>query len=112
MKSKDDIVAYCLTLPGVYQDTPFDDKTLALRHKQNRKIFALFTCQGNTNMLNLKCEPMQAEFWRSVYPDVIPGYHMNKTHWNSLLMQGHIPDVDLLQMISDSYRLTAPRQQQ
>lgn len=106
MKTKEDIIAYGLSLPGTYLDYPFDERTAALRHQKNRKMFALFTQNKEKPLLNLKCEPMQADFWRQIYPDVIPAYHMNKTHWNSICLEGDIPDADLLTMIENSYRLT------
>lgn len=109
MQSTQEIIDYCLALPGAYLDYPFDDKTPALRHSGNQKIFALFTRKADISMLNLKCEPMQADFWRGVHRDVIPGYHMNKSHWNSILLVGNIPDADLHAMICDSHRLTAPK---
>lgn len=109
MNSNQKIIDYCLTLPGVYLDYPFDDVTPALRHSANKKIFALLLEHAGQPMLNLKCEPMQADFWRSVHSAVIPGYHMNKNHWNSVLLYGLVPDNDIMQMIFDSYTLTKPK---
>ena len=109
MKTAQELLDYCLSLPGAYLDYPFDDKTQALRHRGNGKVFAFFLHKGDAPLLNLKCEPMQADFWRSVHRDVIPGFHMNKNHWNSILLAGNVPTADLLAMINDSHRLTAPK---
>ena len=61
-------------------------------------------------LMNLKCEPMQAEFWRKVHPQVTPGYHMNKTHWNTIDVNGGLEEETLRGMIDHSWELTAPRE--
>lgn len=109
MKTKQEVLEYCASLPGVYVDYPFDEKTPVVRHRTNRKVFALFTSKDGVELLNVKAEPMKADFWRGLYEDVLPGYHMNKTHWNSLRLAGNLPQQDLLAMIQDSYLLTKPR---
>lgn len=101
---------YGLSLPSTCQECPFDDSSVALRHYQNKKIFALFIHRSEGILLNLKCEPMQADFWRNAFEWVIPGFHMNKTHWNSILLNSR-PDWEILQgMVYDSYTLTKPKQ--
>ncbi|NLW78614.1 MAG: MmcQ/YjbR family DNA-binding protein [Ruminococcaceae bacterium] len=109
MQSFQEVQEYGLSLPGAYLDYPFDDKIPVLRHRGNGKIFAFFIQRAGVSMVNLKCEPMVADFWRDVYADVLPGYHMNKTHWNSILLPGCVPEADLVTMINDSHRLTAPK---
>lgn len=59
--------------------------------------------------VNVKCEPVKAEFLRSVNQSVIPGYHMNKTHWNSIIMDGSMPIETVFGMIADSYDLIKPK---
>lgn len=110
MKTQREVVEYCLSLPGTYLDHPFNSETPVLRHTGNRRIFALFVRREGQLLFNLKCEPMQADFWRGVYTGVIPGYHMNKTHWNSIVLGGDVPDAGLREMICHSYALTRPKQ--
>lgn len=104
-------IAFCLSLPGAYEDYPFSDSNwTVMRHHENAKTFALIYERGGQMHINVKCEPLQAAFFRQVYPAVTPGYHMNKTHWNTLTLDGSIPVQELQGMIVDSFRLTAPPQ--
>ena len=103
------LVAYCLTFAGAYEDYPFGDDTAALRHGKNRRIFALFLKHDGRELLNLKCSPFNALFWRNAYPAVIPGYHMNKVHWNSVILDGTVPDKAIREMITESNELTRPK---
>ena len=57
-------------------------------------------------VVNLKCEPMQADFLRSIYTGVIPAYHMNKTHWNTVYLNSDVPDEEIERMTLESFRLT------
>lgn len=109
MNLQEQIIEYGLSFPATYLDYPFDDSSIALRHERNSKIFALFVRRTNTTLLNLKCEPMRADFWRSAYEAVIPGFHMNKTHWNSIQLHMELPWDVLQSMIEDSYSLTKPK---
>lgn len=101
------IVDFCMTLPEVYEDYPFRDKSWTLmRHKRNNKVFAwIYERQGNI-WINVKCDPEWRDFWRSAYKSVVPGYHLNKEHWNSIIMDGNVPDKDVKRMIEESYDLT------
>ena len=56
--------------------------------------------------INVKCDPEWREFWRSTFAAVVPAYHMNKTHWNSIILDGTVPDHDIKRMIAESYDLT------
>jgi predicted DNA-binding protein (MmcQ/YjbR family) len=103
------LIEYCLTFAGAYEDYPFDDETAALRHRGNRRIFALFLQHGDRALLNLKTEPFKALYWRNEFPAVLPGYHMNKVHWNSVVLDGTVPDAAVREMIADSYDLTRPQ---
>ena len=107
MKTRKEAIAFCLTLPDVYEDYPFhDDNWTLMRHKVTAKTFAtIYERQGNI-WLNLKCDPLLTSMWRDVYESVIPAYHMNKYHWNSVILDGTIPDKDIEIMIKDSYKLT------
>ncbi|MDD2954866.1 MAG: MmcQ/YjbR family DNA-binding protein [Oscillospiraceae bacterium] len=75
-------IAYCLTLPGAYEDYPFDDLNwTALRHREGQKIFALAYERLGKLLINLKCEPAEGDFLRRACPGILPAYHMNKAHW-------------------------------
>ena len=90
---------------------PFEDPNwTAVRRCANRRCYALVFERDGKLCLNLKCEPMQAQFWRQVYPQVAPGYHMNKTHWNTVTLNAGLDDDALDGMIAHSYDLTAPKE--
>ena len=111
MRDKQPWIDYCLTLPGAYEDYPFDDPDWTiLRRQGNRKIFAmLFHLQGRL-CLNLKCDPMQADFWRRVYQGrVVPGYHMNKVHWNTVYLDAGLEVETVHEMIAHPYELICPK---
>ena len=103
-------LALCLQFPFTYEDTPFDDPNwTAVRHKENRKIFALLFQREGRIWINLKAEPMWGDLWRQAYPSVVPAYHMNKRHWISVILDGSLSDSDLYRLIGDSYALTASK---
>lgn len=93
---------YCLSFPGVTEEFPFDSETLVF--KVYGKMFAL-TGVENFSSINLKCDPEKAEELREKYAAVKPGWHMNKKHWNTVLMDGSIPDTHVKEWIKDSYDL-------
>ena len=106
MKTREEVLAYGLSFPDTYQDAPFHDTNWQLvRYKGNKKAF-LWTYErdGYIN-LNVKVEPDKAFFWRDIYKSVIPGYHQNKEHWNTIILDGSIPDDDICVMIAESYDL-------
>jgi predicted DNA-binding protein (MmcQ/YjbR family) len=94
---------YLNAKPGAVEEFPFDMVTLVV--KVGGKMFALFGTDEAPLRLNLKCDPLKAEMLREYYPAVLPGYHMNKRHWNTLVLDGSIPTVDVLAMIDESYEL-------
>lgn len=93
---------YCISKPGVTEEFPFDETTLVF--KVAGKIFAL-TNVDLFSSINIKCDPEEAVFLREQYASVKPGYHMNKKHWNTVLMDGSVPDKILKKWIDDSYKL-------
>lgn len=109
--TRDEVQAYCKTLAGAVLDQPFEDDfdSVAARHADTRKWFALLMTVKGRPALNLKCDPQKAMFWRDAYDCVTPAWHMNKTHWNTVWLDGEIAENDLLEMIDDSYHLTLPR---
>ena len=108
MKTREEVLAYGLSFPDTYQDAPFHDANWQLvRYKGNKKAF-LWTYErdGYIN-LNVKVEPGKLFFWRNMYKSVIPGYHQNKDHWNTIILDGSIPKKDIKVMIAESYDLIA-----
>ncbi len=95
--------SYLLDKPAATEDFPFD--TITLVAKVCGKMFALIGTADDPLRINLKCPPDKAEALREFYPAVIPGYHMNKRHWNTVILDGSIPDEELKAMIDESYAL-------
>ncbi len=91
-------------LPGVSEDFPFDFDTLVLRVAG--KMFLLTSVSADPVRLNLKCDPGRALELRERYPEhVLPGYHMNKRHWNTLILDGTLPARLIEELIDHSYEL-------
>lgn len=106
MTTREEILKYCLTFPDVYQDAPFKDKNWQLvRYKKNRKAFAWTYEREGHICVNIKVNPEWRDFWRQAYASVIPGYHQNKEHWNTIILDGTIPEKDIKRMIAESYDL-------
>lgn len=93
---------YCLSLAGVTEEFPFGEQTLV--YKVMGKVFAL-TDIDTFESVNLKCDPEEAVELRERYEGVIPGYHMNKKHWNTVSMNAGIPNKLLYEWIKKSYDL-------
>jgi predicted DNA-binding protein (MmcQ/YjbR family) len=93
---------YCLSKPDVTEGFPFDADTLVFKVKE--KIFALTSLSGPLS-INLKCDPEKAISLREQYTDIIPGYHMNKKHWNTIFINGALTDRMITEMIDHSYDL-------
>ncbi|MBE9510402.1 MAG: MmcQ/YjbR family DNA-binding protein, partial [Bacteroidetes bacterium] len=93
---------YCLAKPGVTEGFPFDETTLVF--KVMEKMFALTNLDGDLSV-NLKCDPEKAVSLREEYPAIKPGYHMNKKHWNTIDMDGSVPDKLVFQLTDHSYEL-------
>lgn len=98
--------SYCLRKKMVSESLPFGDDTLVF--KVLDRVFALADITLFES-INLKCDPEQAIMLREQYPAVQPGYHMSKKHWNTVLMDGSVPDRILQQWIDDSYRLVVDK---
>lgn len=94
---------YLLKKTGSVEETPFGPQ--ALVYKVMGKMFALVAWEENPLTISLKCDPNEALFLRDLYPAVIPGYHMNKRHWNTVTIDGTIPSLEFWRMIDDSYKL-------
>jgi len=106
MKTRKQALEYGLSFPYTYIDAPFNDPNWQLvRVKPSDKAF-LWTYEkdGYIN-LNVKVDPSWRDFWRHTYDAVIPGYHQNKEHWNTIILNGSIPTEDIKRMIAESYDL-------
>jgi predicted DNA-binding protein (MmcQ/YjbR family) len=95
---------YCLTKKGTTEEFPFDNRTLVF--KVGGKMFAL-TDVESFESINLKCDPERAIELREQYSAIIPGYHMNKKHWNTVVLDGSLRDSLIYSLIDDSYLLVA-----
>ena len=110
MRERKEAIKYCLTFKDVYEDYPFHDSNwCVMRHKRTKKTFALIYEKDNNIWINVKCDPEWRDFWRNTFSSVVPAYHMNKTHWNSIILDGSIPEKDIRRMIGESYDLTLDR---
>ncbi|RNF52902.1 MmcQ/YjbR family DNA-binding protein [Marinomonas hwangdonensis] len=97
------IKKYLLSKPESIEDYPFDDHTPVF--KVQGKMFALLSQYQGRLLLNVKCDPHHAIELRDVFSDVIPAYHMNKRHWNSLIVEGDLPMEEIQRQIDHSYTL-------
>ena len=105
--TRQQLIRLCLQFPDAYEHYPFDDANwTVIRHRNGKKIFAWIYERESLLHINLKCEPMKADFLRNVYQGVTPGYHMNKTHWNTVTMGLDVPLTELTAMIAESHALT------
>jgi predicted DNA-binding protein (MmcQ/YjbR family) len=98
----EEVRGYCFSKKGAIEGFPFDDTTLVV--KVGAKIFALLNLDGPPS-INLKCDPAKALELREICPFVIPGYHMNKKHWNTVLLDGSLPNDLIISMLDHSYEL-------
>lgn len=102
---------YLLSFPNVWLDFPFGEDTsvykIGLKENGGGKMFALVADQSKPLRVSLKCDPLLAEKLREVYETVLPGYHLNKRHWNTIILSGQVPDDELRSMITLSYNLAS-----
>ena len=106
MKTREEVLTYGLSFPDTYREAPFHDPNWQLvRVKKSKKAF-LWTYEkdGYIN-LNLKVDPQWRDLWRKTYKSVLPAYHQNKEHWNTVVLDGSIPDDVIKRMIAESYDL-------
>lgn len=102
----EDIREYVLKKNNVTEGFPFGEDTLVF--KVNAKIFALVSLSASPLQFNVKCDPDKAIELREEYPEnILPGYHMNKKHWNTIIADGRLPKKLILEMLDDSYKLVA-----
>ena len=96
---------WCRVQPNVSEERPFGPETLVF--KVGGRMFAAFPDAANPDRMTLKGDPDLAEILRDQYPGVQPGYHMNKRHWNTVALDGSVPEDVVAQLLADAYRLVA-----
>jgi len=101
------LTEYCLAKPGTTASYPFGEGALVF--KVLDKMFGLISEDETPLRMNLKCDPEDAQALRIQYQAIIPGYHMNKTHWNTLVMDGTLPDALVRELIDHSYGLVVAK---
>lgn len=89
--------------PGAREEFPFGERTSVF--KVGGKMFAISSLDSRPLAVSLKCEPDLAEELRASYPAIVPGYHLNKRHWNTITLDGSLPDAMVLELLEDSYEL-------
>lgn len=106
MRTREEALDYGLSLADTYLDTPFRDTNWKLvRDKFTKKAFLwTYVLDGQVH-INVKCDPEWRDLWRQAYASVLPGYHQNKEHWNTIILDDSIPDQEVQRMIDESYRL-------
>jgi predicted DNA-binding protein (MmcQ/YjbR family) len=103
MLTRDQVKTYILSKPGAYEDYPFGDDVPVF--KVCNKMFGLFNKDDNALRINLKSDPSEALYLRDNFESIIPGYHMNKKHWNTIIIDGSLPDSMIKELIDRSYKL-------
>jgi predicted DNA-binding protein (MmcQ/YjbR family) len=98
---------HCLSFTGAEETFPFGPDTSVF--KVAGKMFALSQLGADSLRVSLKCEPGLAEALRAAHPAVIPGYHLNKRHWNTVIVDGSLPDETIRDLIEDSYDLVVSK---
>ncbi len=98
---RDALRDYCLSKKGTTAEFPFGPDAEVF--KVMGKMFALIPTDAAPPTISLKCDPALAEILRQTYPAVIPGYHLNKKHWNTVAVDGSVPEDEVLEMIDHSY---------
>lgn len=106
MLTRKEILSYGLSFPNTYQEAPFHDPNWQLVRVEGSKKAFLWTYERDGCLnLNVKVDPRWRDFWRDTYDAVVPAYHQNKEHWNTIILDGSIPDADVKRMIAESYDL-------
>ena len=108
--TRDDVRSLCAAKPGALETHPFGPSVAV--YKVGGKMFALVPHDADPPSVNLKCDPEWSELLRKAYDAVRPGYHQNKKHWNTVVLDGSVPDDEVHELVDHSYELvleTLPR---
>ena len=108
LENKEEIIKYCLTLENTYKDCPFPDdfESVTMKHCKDKKWFALLMNVNNKLYLNVKTDPNYSDILRNTYDYIIPAYHMNKEHWNTIIIDEKVDEDLVKELIEQSYQLT------
>lgn len=106
--NKEEIINYCLTLKDTYKDCPFpgDFDSITIKHSKTKKWFALIMNVNKKLYLNVKTDPDYSDILRKAYDYIIPAYHMNKEHWNTIIVDKNVDKTLVKELILQSYQLT------
>ncbi|WP_240809559.1 MmcQ/YjbR family DNA-binding protein [Actinomadura sp. WMMA1423] len=100
---RDRVIAECLAEPGAVEEYPFGDEVAVF--KVAGRMFALVPLGASPPSVSLKCDPGLAEELRARHAAITPGYHLNKRHWNTVVLDGSVPDEEVLELVDHSYDL-------
>lgn len=101
--TRDELQNYCLSLTSATEDFPFGPQ--AAVYKVRGKMFAILPVSESPQTISLKCDPIEVPLLREKYEAVNGGYHLNKTHWNTVTINSDLPDKQVIEMVEDSYLL-------
>lgn len=104
---RDRVIAECLAKRGAAEDYPFGDEVAVF--KVAGRMFALVALGEPPGTVSLKCDPDLADDLRARHAGITPGHHLNKRHWNTVVLDGSVPDDELLELIDHSYELVVAR---
>ncbi|MHA6695270.1 MmcQ/YjbR family DNA-binding protein [Homoserinimonas sp. A520] len=105
----DDLLEFCLSLPQAEESFPFGEETSVFKTTGNGKIFALSSLAVEPLTVSLKVDPEESLALQAEYPQITPGYHLNKRHWVTIILDGAVPDALVEELIRGSHTLVAPR---
>ncbi len=105
--NREQAISYLLSKPASIEDFPFGPETAV--YKVKSKMFALVSHREGNDFINLKCDPDEAAILRDIFPAVRAGYHMNKKHWNTVVLDGSIPKGEIERMIDSSFTLVVSK---
>ena len=106
--NRKDVIKFCLDMTDAYEDYPFpnDNVSVTIKHKNNNKWFALLMNVRGEEYLNIKTDPEYSELLRKTYEYIIPAYHMNKEHWNTVILSDKCDKRLIEELLIQSYELT------
>jgi predicted DNA-binding protein (MmcQ/YjbR family) len=105
MLSHKELEDYILSMPNARLDYPFGEDTAV--YKMDDKIFAIIAEKSDPIRVSLKCDPQLAQMLRERYETVLPGYHLNKKHWNTIICSGQLAQDEVFDLVRHSYQLVA-----
>ena len=104
-----ELVDFCLALPQATETFPFGEETSVFKVSGNGKIFALSALGSEPLSVSLKIDPGESVALQEEYPGITPGYHLNKKHWVSIVLDGSVPDDLVEELLRSSYALVRPK---